>query len=114
MKLKLLILAIFICANTAWAGPFEDAVAAYGRKDYPAALKIFKSMAAQGDASAQHNLSLMYLDGQGVVQDYAEAMKWSRLAAEQGQVLAQFNLGVGYAQGQGVAQDYKEAMRWYC
>ena len=64
-----------------------------------------KKDAESGDAKAQHNLGVMYENGQGVPQDYAEALKWFRLAADQGDAKAQHNLGVMYYYGEGVPQD---------
>ncbi len=43
-----------------------------------------RAAAEQGDASAQYNLGLMYLEGQGVKQDNVEAYAWIRTAAAQG------------------------------
>src|ERR1700731_1733517 len=99
--------------DAASAGPFEDAVAAYKRKDYASASSLFRSLAEAGDARAQGNLGVMSSHGEGVPQDYAEALKWYRRGAEQGEPRAQFNLGVRYERGGGVAQDYAEAVKWY-
>lgn len=76
-------------------------------------LESAKRLAIDGDASAQYNLGVMYMNGTGVLQDYKEAVKWYRLSAEQGNALGQYNLGVMYMNGIGVPQDYKEAVRWY-
>ena len=73
----------------------------------------YRSLAEQGDASAQNTLGIMYYNGDGVPQDYQEAMKWYRLAAEQGHAGAQFNLGVMYASGKGVPQDVQVAVKWW-
>ena len=73
----------------------------------------YRLAAEQGDASAQFNLGVRYVTGEGVAQDDAEAVRWYRLAAEQGDASAQFNLGVMYGTGEGVAQDDAEAVRWY-
>ncbi len=112
--LKRLLLAASMCClvATANAAPFDDAVAARNRGDYAQALKIFRPLAAQGDASAQLNLGVMYAEGQGVPQDYKEAVKWFRLAAAQGNAQAQSTLGNMYAEGWGVIQDYKETAKW--
>ena len=75
-------------------------------------VKWFRLAAEQGDAPAQHNLGVSYLNGEGVLQDDREAVKWFRLAAEQGDAQAQHNLGVMYAQGSGVLQDYVSAHMW--
>ena len=95
------------------AGPYQDALAAYGRGDYATALSLLRPLAAQGNATAQFVLGMMYNYGQGVVQDYKEAMKWSRLAAAQGDVDAQYMLGEMYDLGQGVVQNNVRAHMWF-
>ena len=102
-----------LMAGLAWAGPKDDALVAYERKDYTAVLKIVEPQAIKGEAWAQHWLADVYKYGEGVVQDYAEAVKWYRLAAQQGDASAQNNLGVMYDKGKGVVQDYTEAVKWY-
>ena len=99
--------------GTAWAGPLENATAAYRRGDYANALKIIRGLAEQGNALGQANLGAMYANGQGVAQDYAEALKWFRLAAAQGDASAQNSLGFMYANGLGMAQDYVRAYMWF-
>ena len=100
-------------AVSAPAPTFDDALAAYTRGDYAAALKEFRVYAEQGYAGAQSNLGVMYEKSQGVPRDDAEAVRWYRLAAEQGLAHAQSNLGAMYQRGQGVARDEAEAVRWY-
>ena len=95
-----------LCASAVYAGDLEDGIAAYDNKNYAVAMAYFKQAAAQGYASGQNNLGVMYDKGQGVVQDYAEAVKWLKLAAAQGHALAQSDLGSMYGNGQGVVQDY--------
>ena len=70
--------------GSAMDASYEDGLAAYRRGDYATALRIWRSLADQGDANAQYNLGLMYQKGKGVPQDYKEAVKWYMLAAEQG------------------------------
>jgi TPR repeat protein len=69
-----LIALSLLLTDAAIAGPFEDAVAAYRRKDYGSALSQFRSLAEQGDTRALGNLGVMYSHGEGVPQDYAEAV----------------------------------------
>ena len=95
------------------AQDFQKGFTAYRAGDYATALKEWKPLAEDGDATAQFNLGIMYDIGQGVPQDYAEAVKWYRLAAEQGYAKAQYNLGTMYDSGQGVPQDYAEAVRLF-
>lgn len=72
-----------------------------------------KMAAEQGDASAQYNLGLRYVDGRGVAKDDAEAVRWFRKAAEQGNADGQFELGYMYERGKGIAKDEVEAGKWY-
>ena len=44
----------------ALASPWEDGMAAYNRGDYVPAIKVFRAMAAQGNARAQGVLGVMY------------------------------------------------------
>lgn len=65
-------------------GPFEDGVVAFERGDYATALRLWRSLAEEGNAVAQFNLGLMYAYGRGVPQDYVLAHMWFNLAAAQG------------------------------
>lgn len=100
-------------AGGAAAGPFEDAQAAHGRRDYATALRLWRPLADQGNAEAQYALGMMYEGGQGVPKNYVSAAKWWRLAADQGHTFAQFNLGTLYDNGKGVRQNKTEALKWY-
>lgn len=94
----LMIFVVWLCmlATPCWAG-FDERWAAYERRDYATAFRDWLPLAQQGDAGAQHTLSLMYTKGHGVPQDYAEALKWYRRAAEQGFAEAQHTLGCNYS-----------------
>ena len=92
---------------------FTEARAAYRRGDYAQSLKIYRSLADQGNALAQYSIGVMYDIGGGVKKDYQEALKWYRLAAAQGHASAQYSIGVIYSDGLGVTQDYLEALKWY-
>ncbi len=46
------------------------------------------SAAECGDAEAQSNLGLCYLDGNGIAQDSVEGVKWVQKAVAQGNVMA--------------------------
>jgi TPR repeat protein len=94
-------------------GGFEDAEAAFNRKDYATAFRLLVPLAEHGDAKAQTFLGGLYKDGEGAPQDYAEALKWYRKAAEQGEAFGQMGLGDMYWGGLGVPQDYAEALAWY-
>ena len=72
-----------------------------------------RSLATEGDATAQFDLGDRYFTGEGVSQDNTEAIRWFRLAADQGHARAQASVGFMYATGEGVPQDDGEAARWY-
>ncbi len=86
----------FIITALAFAGDYEDGVAAYGKKDYQAALLLFKRSYAAGEARAANYIGLMYRDGIGVARDKKEAKRWFKLAAEKGNADARYHLGVMY------------------
>jgi uncharacterized protein len=107
-----IIFAIGFAATVA-AGPFEDGIAAYWRGNYATAMRLWRPLADQGDATAQSSLGWMYAYGLGVRQDYAAALSWYRKAADQGSASAQNGLGNMYLYGQGLRQDYAAAASWY-
>jgi hypothetical protein len=99
--------------GAAYADPLDDAVAAYDRDDYAAALNLWRPLAEQGNARAQAGLGFLYANGHGVPLDAAEAARWYQLAAAQGDALAQGSLGFMYEHGEGVAGDLVRAHAWF-
>lgn len=95
-------LCVALFTPVASAG-YHEGLAAVQKRDYITALREFKLLADQGNASAQYNLGVMHgNDEVGMRLDYKEAVKWFRLAADQGHARAQHNLGLLYAKGHGV------------
>jgi len=115
MRLLKLLLVLFVCAaaKPVLAGPFEDAMAAYNKRNYATALRLMRQLAEQGVAPAQYKLGSWYSTGLGAPLDYATAVSWLRKAAEQGHAPAQTELGTLYRTGQGVPQDHVTAVSWY-
>jgi TPR repeat protein len=107
----LLTLAIVAAAVPLFAD-FQAGVDAYQKGDYVGAAKEWRPLAEAGEATAQYNLGLLYLDGHGVPQSTMEAANWFRRAAEQDYTEAQHNLGAMYGSGQGVKRDYVQAYKW--
>jgi TPR repeat protein len=112
-----LIVAIALAAATASlpsrAGPLEDGMAAFVEKDYLTALKLWRPLAEQGNATAQYEVGILYAEGKGVVASDLIAAAWFQRAADQGVAAAQYNLGVSYAEGLGVAKDDAVAVKWF-
>ena len=91
----------------------EIAQRAYDRGDYPTVLRISRALAERGDAQAQHNLGVLYDNGEGVAEDDQQAAYWFGKAAEQDHAPAQHNLGTLYHTGEGVPQDDRWAAYWF-
>ena len=110
------------CAILAWAcifsfpliaKPADDARVAFVRGEYAIALRVWRDLAAKGNAEAQYFLGSMYGTGRGVTKDYVEAARWIRQAADQGLAPAQYDLALMYRDGVGVTRDDTEMMKWY-
>ena len=95
------------------AQTLDEAVAAYERGDYAAAIRGFRKAAEQGNAAGQVSLGHAYAEGRGAPQDHQEALKWYRKAAEQGYVPAQIHLGTMYFEGRIVPQSDQESVKWF-
>lgn len=89
MRNRLAIGAILVATQvlgtaTAFAGPWEDGMAAYNRSDYVPAIQIFRPLARAGNHEAQKMLGRMYRRGQGVVRSSVHAAMWLTLASHRG------------------------------
>lgn len=69
--------------------------------------------ALAGEALAQHDLALAYVDGRGVPQNYEMAAVWFEKAALAGLERAQFNLAMLFENALGVPQDFERAFLLY-
>jgi uncharacterized protein len=109
MRMLLPFTVVCTVAVAAWAGPLQDAQAAYDRGKYAIALELWQPLAEQGDPDAQAGLGNLHLGGYGVARDEAAAMAWFRKAAEQGHANGQFSLaGLYYGR-----KEYSPAALWY-
>jgi hypothetical protein len=66
-----------------------------------------------GDAAAEDQVGLIYLNGDAVPKDVTKSALWFRKAAEQGLSDAQYNLAGAYSDGEGVPLDYAQATIWF-
>lgn len=91
----------------------KEAAGAYERKDFAAAVKIWRPLAEAGNAEARTLLGAMYWSGEGVPRDHKEAARLYLLAAEQGYARAQNNIGFMYGFGEGIPlRDDVQAYKW--
>jgi len=97
----------------AFAGDWEDALAAHDAGRYEKALALFEPLAEAGNVDAQNKLSHMYWYGEGTESDYATALGWSQRAAATGSAHAMYDLGVHYSTGLGVEQSEERAFEWF-
>ena|ERR1700754_80262 len=74
------------------AGPWEDGMAAYNRGDYVPAMRVFRTLAEQGNVKAQNVLGVMFRKGEGVAKSPARARMWFSLAAKRGEAGARAEL----------------------
>ena len=110
------ILLFGLTANgpAARADSLKEATTAFAKKQYAAAIKLFRPLAEKGNAIAQYNVAMMHKMGFGVPKSEKEARKWSRLAAKQGNPQAQTLLGSLYYKASGdEAPDTVRAYMWY-
>jgi len=113
MRTFLLAAALIAFAAPALADPLMDGGRAYEQGDYPRALAAWQPLAASGNAEAQNNLALLYLDGKGVPRNLPEAVRYFQLSAAAGSALGQNNLGGLYRDGNGLPRDFGKAARWF-
>lgn len=92
---------------------FKKGKAAFNRRDYKTAVKLWKPLADQGHADAQNYIGIMHEWGQVLKKDKKEAIKWYRKAAAQGNASGQFNLGFCYDGGIGVRKNHKMSLQWF-
>ena len=94
-------------------GTLQDAAVAHQRGDFASARAIFESLAAQGNVTAQFDLAVMNVNGQGGPANLQEALKWYRAAAEQGDAESFSSLAALFENGSGVTPDYVKAYVLY-
>jgi TPR repeat protein len=93
MSIGVVLLAAQIIGSLgAFAGPWEDGMAAYNRGDYVPAMRVFRAMAEQGNAKAQNLLGVMHRRGEGVSRSSVRAFLWFSRAAARGDARAKSEL----------------------
>lgn len=92
---------------------FDEGLAAAQRGDYATALREWRPLAENGEATAQYNLGIMYENGWGVPQDPAQAVQWYREAAKSGNIRFILHLATMYSLGKGVPTDFVQAYMFF-
>ena len=116
MRIITLVAVLFYATiSSAFAGPFDDALAAYKNHEWAKAFELLKPLAELDNsqtAVAQLQLAHLYERGNGTPKDLAAAAKWFRKSAERGNVTAEAHLGRLYLLGTGVPKDAAQTARW--
>lgn len=94
-------------------GSYRLGLYAYYSGYYSAARVLYTIAAYVGNARAQNNLAIMYMEGEGVEPDYNEAVKWYKRALNDDEVRAYStsNLVGLYTSGEKIPPNIPEAVR---
>jgi TPR repeat protein len=109
----LFLIAGLVAAIGVHADALEDGHTAFDAKHYKQAYTLWKPLAEHGNADAQYNLGLLYMNGLGVEKNDRMALKWFIRAGQQGLADAQYNAGVMFYLGKGVYPSYITAVKWW-
>ncbi len=111
------VLSLLLTGGVA-AGPLEGGLAAHERGDYATALRLFRPLGEQGNASARYNLGVMYALGQGVPRDYVQAYMWFDLSArysegvERDRMVQNRDVIASYLTPEQIAKAQRRAREW--
>jgi TPR repeat protein len=86
---------------------------AYRRKDYEAALRIWKPLAWAGDGRAAFRVAEMFEFAEGIPKDEKKAAEYYLIAAEANHPVAQLRMAGRYEYGRGVARSSEESLKWF-
>jgi len=76
-------------------------------------LQRLTALATSGNARAQHDLGLKYLEGKGVPRDPKQGALWLEKSANSDMPNAQYHIGLLYQKGEGVSADLKQTYQWF-
>lgn len=76
-------------------------------------LNEVREKAENGDAIAQYELGMSYIDGMVVDKNIEEGLKWVTLSAQQNHDCAQVSLGMFYYYGGDGTRDLNKAIYWF-
>jgi peptidoglycan hydrolase-like protein with peptidoglycan-binding domain len=101
-------------SSVALSASFDDAMAAFDRRDYGTAFRDFSEVAMTGNRDAQFMLGYVYSKGYGTTQDYVQAHKWFNIAASQGDREARRARDklTPFMSAQQISQAQEEAANW--
>jgi uncharacterized protein len=75
---------VAVLAATAARADLYSAEQAYDKKEYEKAFALYRELAELGQVTAQENLAIMYVNGEGVSRDNLAGYAWAVIAKENG------------------------------
>jgi uncharacterized protein len=102
----------FVWPALSLADTYEDGKEAFLRKDYEAAIALWRPIAEE-DSRAQGRLAEVYLGGLGTVQNYELALLYASKAADRGNARGQYLIGSMYPDGKGAEKDLAKAISMF-
>jgi len=114
LKAVLIIAATLVVASASAGSDkrINSADAYFDAGNYNEAFRLFRDLAEQGNAIAQHSLGEMYFDGLGTSVDVKRAAHWYKMAAVQGSIASQIELARILYEARGVERDKVAAYVW--
>jgi len=109
---KPLVASLFLLASLQTFASMDEALDAYKKGNYGAAVKEWTALGEAGDISAQIMLGALYNKGGAVTRDDKIAAIWFEKAAGQGNAEAQYQLGYLNENGQ-LPKNFDVAAGWY-
>jgi len=109
---KYLVASLFLLASLPAFASMEEALDAYKKGNYGAAIQELNRLGESGDVSAQIMLGALYSKGGAVTRDDKIAASWFEKAAVQDNAEAQYQLGYLHENSQ-LTRDYVAATSWY-
>ncbi len=109
---KTLVASLFLLASLPVFASMEDALTAFKKGNYGAAITELTTLGNAGNVPAQIMLGALYNKGGAVMRNDKTAASWFEKAANQGNPEAQYQLGNLYENSQ-LPKDYKAAAHWY-
>lgn len=105
---------LLIFSHAAFAGPYEDAINAKVRQDYTTAYNLFSPLANSGNAEAQFEIALLYLNGHygANSQQKSTGVTWLRRAANGGHLQAQKEMHVLFIIGSSYGVSDEESVKY--
>jgi len=112
--MKNIILLFALLTNFSFGtNPFKTLVNFKAQHAQTKSFDYIMSFAKKGNANAQFDLALLYLNGKGIQKDARRAFKWFHKAARKNHTEAKFQMGLNFLRARGVKRNTYLAAYWF-